>query len=123
MQFTCKSYRLLLTNRTTIHNDLALYPSNRQPNSCDLSSVVALDFNKLSGRICSILCYHVWSLEKRIFWERIIHIENTFIASTPTHVYNIKYVILCCVFVLFYFIIRRILIIYISISFLWNFFS
>lgn len=46
-------------------------PSNRQPTSCDL--VVTYDFNEQSGGIRAILCYHVWSLEKRIFWERILY--------------------------------------------------
>lgn len=67
-------------------------PSNRQPTSCDLSSVVTLDFNKLSGGIRKILYYRVWSLVKRMFWEGIKSTHWKYIPiylSTPTHVSNI----------------------------------
>lgn len=60
-------------NDSMLRSVLVYTQSNRQPSSCDLSSVVALDFNKLSAGIREILYYRVWSLVERIFWEGIVY--------------------------------------------------
>lgn len=68
-------------------------PSNRQPTSCDLSSVVTLDFNKLSGGIREILYYRVWSLVKRIFWEGIIYTHWKYVHCVYTHT-RVQYIVI-----------------------------
>jgi len=68
-------------------------PSNRQPTSCDLSSVVTLNFNKLSGGIREILYYRVWSLVKRIFWEGIISCHWKYVHCVYTHT-RVQYIVI-----------------------------